>query len=105
MRFAPGSGGCLGRRLLEKALRLVGEKGLGLLLPGMTPDDRIFDRLAALLPNVTVLDWLEPQADESLAVYAERLAAAIPTSQCFIGGVSFGGIVALELSQIICPRG
>lgn len=75
------------------------------LLPGMTPDDRIFDRLLPLLPNVTVLDWLDPQTDESLAHYAQRVAADIPTSQCFIGGVSFGGIVAMEISRMIRPYG
>ena len=30
------------------------------LLPGMTPDDRIFDRLVPLLPNSSIVNWLEP---------------------------------------------
>ena len=75
------------------------------LLPGMTPDDRIFDRLVPLLPNSSVVNWLEPHKHESLSAYAGRLAATIPTSHCFIGGVSFGGIVALEMSRIIRPHG
>lgn len=75
------------------------------LLTGMTPDDRIFKRLAPLLPNSTIIHWLEPESDESLSEYAQRLAATIPDSDCFVAGVSFGGIVAVELSRVIRPRG
>jgi pimeloyl-ACP methyl ester carboxylesterase len=75
------------------------------LLTGMTPDDRIFDRLVPLLPNCHVVKWLEPRPSESIVHYSHRLAETIPTSNCFIGGVSFGGIVALELSRVVQPRG
>ncbi len=75
------------------------------LLPGMTPDDHVFSRLLPLLPNCTVINWLDPNPNEPITAYAQRLAQTIPTSECFIGGVSFGGIVAIELSRIIQPHG
>jgi hypothetical protein len=75
------------------------------LLSGMTPDERIFERLVPLLPNGTIVQWLEPHANESLVAYAQRTADTIPTFQCFVGGVSFGGIVGLEVSRLMNPCG
>ena len=69
------------------------------LIPGLGADGRIFERLR-LVGTVRILDWLEPLApDESLAAYATRLATPIPTGQdCWLVGVSFGGVVALEIA-------
>lgn len=68
------------------------------LIPGLGADGRIFERLR-LRGRVRVLDWLEPlAADEPLAAYAARLAAPIPANEaCWVVGVSFGGVVALEI--------
>jgi len=70
-----------------------------LLLTGMKPDARVFDRLLPLLPAADVVPWIEPQHRESLRNYARRLAETVdstgPLSVC---GVSFGGIVARELA-------
>ena len=70
-----------------------------LLLTGMTPDHRIFDRLLPLLPNATVVDWISPIEHESIVSYAARLSRTVndgePTVVC---GVSFGGIIARELA-------
>ncbi len=68
------------------------------LIPGLGADGRIFERLRLHGP-VQVLDWFEPLApDEPLAAYVARLAVPIPPDEpCWIIGVSFGGIVALEL--------
>ena len=73
-----------------------------LLLTGMTPDHRIFDRLLPLLPTARIVDWIRPVAYESIASYAARLSHTIdndvPTVVC---GVSFGGIVARELASCL----
>jgi pimeloyl-ACP methyl ester carboxylesterase len=70
-----------------------------LLLTGMTPDNRIFDRLLPLLPTAVVVEWIPPVGHESVASYAARLSRTInfddPNVVC---GVSFGGIVARELA-------
>ena len=75
------------------------------LLPGMAGGDRIFDRLGPLLPNARAINWIDPRSDESLAKYAVRIAAEVTEADCFIAGVSFGGVVALEVSRIVQPRG
>ena len=72
------------------------------LIPGLGADARIFERLR-LQGTVRVLEWLEPtDAAEPVAAYATRLAASIPPDQdCWLVGVSFGGVVALEIG---CQR-
>src|SRR6478609_2163520 len=70
-----------------------------LLLTGMTPDARVFERLLPLLPTARVVPWLDPQARESLSDYARRLAdTQNGAGQCVVCGVSFGGIIARELA-------
>lgn len=77
-----------------------------LLLPGMTPDLRLFDRLLPLVPGAVVVPWIEPRKWESIRRYAERLALSLPRSDdCVVCGVSFGGIVARELTHVISARG
>ncbi|HEX8916246.1 MAG TPA: alpha/beta hydrolase [Humisphaera sp.] len=72
-----------------------------LLLPGLSGDPRVVRPQLAAFPTLTVPRWLPPaSAAEPLPVYAARLARAIdPGRPCLVGGVSFGGIVALELAR------
>ncbi len=73
-----------------------------LLLTGMTPDPRIFERLLPLLPSAVVVDWIPPKSNESIASYAERLSRTIINDQpTIVCGVSFGGIVACELASCL----
>lgn len=71
-----------------------------LLLTGMTPDHRIFDRLLPQLPTARIVDWIEPTSGESIASYATRLSHTITCSEpTIVCGVSFGGIIARELAS------
>lgn len=74
------------------------------LLPGMTQQYPVYHRLLPLLPSARVVPFIEPQPDESLHAYAHRMAPQF-SRDCFIGGVSFGGILAQEISRIIQPQG
>ncbi len=74
------------------------------LLPGMAVDFPVFARLLPLLPNAFMVDFPVPYQRESLISYAWRMASLLP-AQSFIAGVSFGGIVALEISRILRPLG
>jgi pimeloyl-ACP methyl ester carboxylesterase len=71
------------------------------LIPGLGADERVFWGLKLPEP-VTVLSWLPPQsATEPLRHYAARLAEAVPTTQaCWLVGVSFGGVLALEIGRL-----
>ncbi len=74
------------------------------LLPGMTKEFPVYARLLPLLPDAIVVDFPLPRPQESLVAYAERMAHSVPAFS-FVAGVSFGGIVALEIARIICPLG
>jgi pimeloyl-ACP methyl ester carboxylesterase len=71
------------------------------LIPGLGADERVFQFLR--FPGLShVLQWLAPQTPaESLPHYAGRLAQAVPPGQpCWLVGVSFGGVLALEVAQL-----
>ncbi|WP_081910688.1 alpha/beta fold hydrolase [Hymenobacter sp. APR13] len=72
------------------------------LIPGLGADERVFRNLQPLLHGPTqVLQWLLPEPEEPLPHYAARMAEAIPAGQsCLLVGVSFGGVVALEICRI-----
>jgi pimeloyl-ACP methyl ester carboxylesterase len=76
-----------------------------ILLPGLNGDARIFGPQAAAFPSLRSARWLEPGKSESLAAYAERMARTLdPGRPCLIGGVSFGGVVALEMARHLQVR-
>ncbi len=77
-----------------------------ILFSGMGADARLLKRQVEAFPELTVPAWIPPRGDESLADYARRFAEVIdPGGPCRIGGVSFGGIVALEVSRHLEARG
>lgn len=71
------------------------------LIPGLGADERVFRGLRLPGP-ATVLHWLPPiSPTEPLRHYAARLAEAVPLSQpCWLVGVSFGGLLALEIGRL-----
>jgi pimeloyl-ACP methyl ester carboxylesterase len=72
------------------------------LIPGLGADERVFQNLRPLLRDETqILPWLTPEPKESLPQYAARMAAVIPPEQAgLLVGVSFGGVVGLEINRI-----
>lgn len=76
-----------------------------ILLPGMGGDARMFRPQLAALANAMVSAWIEPQRGESLAAFALRMAQVVdPGGPCFVGGASFGGMVALEMARHLSAR-
>jgi pimeloyl-ACP methyl ester carboxylesterase len=70
-----------------------------ILLPGMAADARLFRFQRRAFPSLLTPDWIEPDNGEPLIEYARRFARRIaPLGGCFVGGASFGGIVALEMA-------
>lgn len=71
-----------------------------ILLPGIGTDARVFALQRLAFPQLCIPDWIPPLPRESLADYAARFADAVnPGRPCIVGGMSFGGMVALELSR------
>lgn len=76
------------------------------LLPGLGLDERLYSTQKVEFPGISVPPWLRPRWGESLPKYAERMAAAVnPGGPCYVGGMSFGGMVALEMSRHLDCRG
>lgn len=70
----------------------------------MGADERVFAPQRDVFPGLVVPRWPAPLPGESLAGYAARLAARVDTGRpCFIGGASFGGMVAVEAARHL-PR-
>lgn len=75
-------------------------------ISGLGADKRIFSKLK-LDPQIEVIhiEWIVPIKNESLRNYAKRLSFIIDVSNDFIlVGVSFGGMIAVEISKVIAPR-
>lgn len=71
---------------------------------GLGTDERVFQDLN-LDFELSPLLWIDPQPQEDLQHYAQRLSHKIDVHSPFaIIGVSFGGIMALELNKVIKPR-
>ncbi|MDX2245507.1 MAG: alpha/beta hydrolase [Bacteroidia bacterium] len=67
-------------------------------IPGLGTDERIFSRLNLPFP-IHFLKWPEPIPHESLRDYSLRMAEQISDKEpVVILGVSFGGIIAQEIS-------
>lgn len=71
---------------------------------GLGVDERVFSALD-LKFDLIPLQWIAPKPKESFQNYAIRFAEQIDTTESFlIIGVSFGGMLALELSKILRPQ-
>jgi pimeloyl-ACP methyl ester carboxylesterase len=70
------------------------------MLPGLGADARLMQPQRAAFNNATTPDWIKPSPGESLPEYANRFAATIPINKDdILLGVSFGGMVALEIAR------
>lgn len=75
-------------------------------LSGLGADKRIFSKLNLDKKfSVKYIEWIRPLKKESINHYAGRLASQIDTTKPFkLVGLSFGGIIASELSYITHPE-
>ena len=71
------------------------------LISGLGADARVFQRLDFKHFETRIIQWIDPKPNETLAGYALRLSMQIDTHKPILIGVSFGGMLAVEISQII----
>lgn len=96
-----------------KAIALVSEKRIFTVkivlmkvyaISGLGADERVFQNLQ-LNHELIHLKWIDPVEKESIENYAKRLAEKIDSTEEFVLlGLSFGGLIAVEISKMIQPK-
>jgi pimeloyl-ACP methyl ester carboxylesterase len=76
------------------------------LISGLGADHRAFEKLQ--FPDgyeLVHIPWIDALPGESLQGYARRMAGAISKEEPFVlGGLSFGGMVAVEICKFLRPE-
>jgi pimeloyl-ACP methyl ester carboxylesterase len=71
------------------------------LLSGLGADKRVFDFLDLSAYKLQHIVWVKPVTGERMADYAKRLLPQIANDRPILMGVSFGGMIALEIAKLI----
>lgn len=71
------------------------------LISGLGADERVFQNLDFGRLRPTFIQWIEPKDNETIQDYALRLSEQIVTNKPIILGVSFGGMIAIEIAKQI----
>lgn len=75
------------------------------LIPGVGATDRIFENLDLEGFDVVHIKWPKHKKDETVQQYVKKLVPQIKTdTKPILIGMSFGGVVAVELSKLINPE-
>lgn len=69
-------------------------------IPGFGADDKIFKNLSIENAELNYINWLKPEPKELYKDYVLRMAGKIKEDNPVIVGVSFGGMVALEMAKV-----
>jgi len=75
-------------------------------VPGLAAGKEIFRNISLPLDEfeVHIIEWIIPKNKESLSEYAKRMAAEVVEPDSVLVGVSFGGVVAQEMSFYLSLR-
>ncbi len=71
------------------------------ILSGLGADERAFKSIGIPGYKVHFIKWIPPQQRETIQHYAGRLLAQIPTPDPILIGLSFGGMMAIEIASQI----
>jgi pimeloyl-ACP methyl ester carboxylesterase len=71
------------------------------IFSGLGVDRRVFDNIDFGNLDVEFVDWISPLQNESLESYVVRISKKIKEENPVLIGLSFGGMVAVEISKII----
>ncbi len=70
-------------------------------ISGFGADERVFANLDFSNYNVHFIPWLIPDRKESIAAYAQRMSQSIKHENPVLLGLSFGGMMCIEIAKII----
>lgn len=69
-------------------------------ISGLGADKRVFSFLDLSFCTPIFIDWIQPEINESLESYANRLKEFITEPSPVIVGISFGGMLATEIAKV-----
>lgn len=75
------------------------------LISGLGADQRIFQRLRLNRCQLHPVHWIRPEKRETMSAYAGRLNAQILSPEPVLLGMSFGGMMAIEISRLRPVKG
>src|SRR5690554_4484413 len=71
------------------------------IFSGLGVDKRVFDKIDFASLDVEFIDWIEPLKNEPINEYAHRISQKITEKEVILIGLSFGGMMAVEVSKIV----
>lgn len=71
------------------------------ILSGLGADKRVYDFIDFAGYKVNYVEWITPDKNESMESYAQRLLKQLPIPKPTLVGVSFGGIMCVEIGKLI----
>ncbi|WP_333864496.1 alpha/beta fold hydrolase [Sphingobacterium sp.] len=74
------------------------------IISGLGVDQRVFSKINFDSLDIEYLDWITPNPHEPLAIYAKRLSSKITVKQPILIGLSFGGMIAIEIAKAISVK-
>ncbi len=73
-------------------------------ISGFGADERVFSKLDFTGHTFHFIPWLDPFKMENIAAYAKRMSDKIQHENPILIGLSFGGIMSIEIAKIINPH-
>jgi pimeloyl-ACP methyl ester carboxylesterase len=70
-------------------------------ISGFGADERVFSKLNFNYNEVHFIPWIDPLKSEPIEAYAKRMSEAIRHPHPVLFGLSFGGIMCIEIAKII----
>jgi pimeloyl-ACP methyl ester carboxylesterase len=74
------------------------------IFSGLGADERAFQFINFFEHKPVFINWIAPLRNESIESYAARIALKITEPNPVLIGLSFGGIMAVEVARIIKPE-
>ena len=71
------------------------------IFSGLGADERVFQKLDFTGLTITFIKWTIPKENETIEGYATRLLSQIKTKKPTLIGLSFGGLMAVEVAKQI----
>ena len=70
-------------------------------ISGLGADERVFSRLAFTGYEIHFIKWFIPEKNEDISIYAKRLAEQITGDKPILIGLSFGGMMCIEIAKLL----